>query len=43
MYRDQNPKAEEMFEKAGVKVRKLETDFTEKIALMQKIITATRE
>jgi dCMP deaminase len=43
MYREQVPKAEEMFKQAGITVRQLHIDFTEKLALIQEVITSTRE
>jgi len=43
MYREQVPKAEMMFQQSGVQVRRLETNFTDKIELMQEVISSTRE
>lgn len=43
MYRDQVPKAEEIFKHAEVKVRQLIMDFDEKLALIEEVMKSTKE
>lgn len=43
MYRDQNPKAEEMFVHAGIKVRQLTINFDEQLALLETVMKSTKE
>lgn len=43
MYRDQNPKAEEMFKHAGITCRQLKMNFEEKIQLIEDVMKSTKE